>query len=69
MTALSIGIQLELSAVQFYRAEAEAASDDPVVSALFNDLAEWEKEHLSALQMQADLLREDYWNTAGFSAF
>ncbi|MFH2002412.1 MAG: ferritin family protein [Planctomycetota bacterium] len=69
MTALSVGAQLELSAVRFYEAEAKAAVDDPVVQKFFHDLAEWEREHLTALQSQSDMLKEAYWNEGGFSPF
>lgn len=68
MTALSIGIQLEMSAVNFYTGEAELAGD-PAIKAFYNELAEWERGHLSALQAQADSLREDYWSQGGFSPF
>ncbi len=68
MTALSIGIQLEQSAVMFYSAEAEAATDPDVVS-FYNELAEWERGHLKALQDQMEMLREDYWSQGGFSPF
>jgi len=68
MTALSIGIQLELSAVQFYRAEAEAASD-PNVTAFYEELATWELGHLNALQKEVDALKEDYWHEAKFEPF
>lgn len=68
MTALSIGIQLELSAVQFYRAEAEAATD-PEVRKLHETLAKWEQGHLTALEQEADALKEDYWHDAGFAPF
>ncbi len=68
MTALTIGIQLEQSAVEFYRAEGEAASD-PDVKALHKDLMFWEQGHLAALQAQADALKEDYWNEARFAPF
>jgi len=68
MTALSIGIQLELSAVNFYRAEAEVAHD-PEVKAFHQRLAVWEKGHLSALQAQAEALKEDYWHESGFAPF
>jgi rubrerythrin len=68
MTALSIGIQLELSAVNFYRAEAEATSD-PQVAAFHQRLAAWEKGHLSALQAQSEALKEDYWHESGFAPF
>jgi rubrerythrin len=68
MTALSIGIQLELSAVKFYTGEAEAASD-PVVKSFYKELAEWEQGHLDAFRAQADSLKEDYWSEGGFSPF
>lgn len=68
MTALSIGVQLEQSAVMFYSAEAKAATD-PEVASFYNELAEWERGHLKALQDQMEALREDYWNQGGFSPF
>jgi rubrerythrin len=68
MTALSVGVQLELSAVTFYKGEANAF-EDPVVKAFYNDLAEWEQGHLDALRSQAEDLREDYWDKGGFSPF
>ncbi len=68
MTALSIGIQLELSSINFYRAEAEAASD-PAVKSFHEKLASWEKGHLSALQAQMDELKEGYWHEQGFAPF
>jgi len=69
MTALSIGIQLEMTAVKHYKTAAEDAGDDPVMRAFFEDLADWEQEHLDILQMQADMLRDDYWNKGGFAPF
>ncbi|MFH1755171.1 MAG: hypothetical protein ABIA59_05655 [Candidatus Latescibacterota bacterium] len=68
MTALSIGIQLEMSAVNFYTGEAEI-STDPQIKSFYMELAEWERGHLHALQTQADSLREDYWSEGGFSPF
>jgi rubrerythrin len=68
MTALSIAVQLELSAVNFYRAEAEAASD-PQVTAFYEQLASWELGHLTALQREVDALKEDYWHEAKFEPF
>jgi rubrerythrin len=69
MTALSIGIQLELSAVRFYKAEAEAAAGSPHVQKLFEELASWEEQHLAILQKEAELLKEEYWTKGGFSPF
>lgn len=68
MTALSIGIQLELNSIQFYKGEA-AASDDPRVKEFYQELADWEKEHYDALLRQQNSLKEDYWAAGGFAPF
>jgi rubrerythrin len=66
MTALSIGIQLELGAIKHYKQLADRAAD-PVVSRFFSDLAEWESSHYRALLDQQEVLKEDYWSSNGFS--
>lgn len=68
MSALSIGIQLELNAMKFYRGQAESASD-PTVRAFFDELAEWESGHYHALLRQQENLKEDYWSAADFSPY
>lgn len=68
MSAVSIGAQLELNAIQFYKGEAEAAGD-PAVVAFYEELAAWEKGHYDALSLELQGLREDYWSDAGFSPF
>ncbi len=68
MTALSVGIQLELGAQQFYRHEAEAAAD-PTVKAFYEELAKWEAGHYHALLAQQEDLQEDYWGKGRFSPF
>lgn len=68
MSSLSIAVQLELSAMNFYKAEAEA-SEDPTVKAFFTELANWESGHYHALLRQQDTLRDDYWAQGGFSPF
>lgn len=68
MSALAIGITLELSSIQFYKGEADA-SDDPAVKEFYTELADWEKEHYDALLRQQDSLKEDYWSAGGFSPF
>lgn len=68
MTALSVGIQLELSAQQFYRHEAEAAVD-PTVKGFYEELARWESGHYHALLAQQEDLQDDYWGKSGFSPF
>jgi bacterioferritin (cytochrome b1) len=68
MSALSIGIQLELDAQKFYRTQAEALGD-PVARTFFLELADWESGHYQALLTQQNELKQDYWNEAGFAAF
>ncbi len=68
MSALSIGIQLELSAVNYYKEQAEAAGEGPVRE-FYTKLADWELGHYYALLKQEDLLKEEYWAAAGFEPF
>ena len=68
MTALSIGIQLELDAMNFYKTEA-IANSDATIKSFFNELAEWERGHYQALLRQETSLKEDYWSDAGFAPF
>jgi len=68
MTALSIGIQLELGAVRHYKQLADAADDD-FVKRFFMELSEWESGHYNALLDQQEDLREEYWSANGFSPF
>jgi rubrerythrin len=68
MTALAVGIQLELSAERFYSAAADE-SPDPDVAAFYRELAAWEKGHYEALLAQQDDLKEDYWAASSFAPF
>jgi len=68
MSALSIGVELELNAVTFYKGEANAVGD-PVVKEFYEHLAEWETGHYNALMKAKDELKEDYWSDGGFSPF
>ncbi len=68
MSALSIGIQLELSAIRFYEAEAAAAAH-PKVREFYERLVQWESGHYHVLLRQHDELKEDYWADGGFSPF
>ena len=68
MSALSIGIQLELDAVKFYQAQAGAAEDGRVKE-FYTELAKWESGHYEALLRQQQELKEDYWAAGGFSPF
>lgn len=68
MTAIAIAIQLEQSAVQFYKAESEAASD-PAVKKFYHSLMLWEQGHLDAFKAEDEALKEAYWQEARFSPF
>ncbi len=68
MTALSVGIQLELAAERYYRQTAESVGDE-ALERLYNQLADWEAGHYSALLRQQEELKEDYWHAAGFAPF
>ena len=68
MSALSIGIQLELDAQKFYRAQANAAGD-PIAKQFYAELADWESGHYQALLTQQEELKQDYWAESGFAAF
>lgn len=68
MTALAIGIQLEMSAMTFYKKAAEEATD-PTLEKLFRELSDWESGHYHGLLAQQESLKEDYWSTSGFTPF
>lgn len=68
MSALSIGIQLELNSIQFYKQEAQATDNDEV-ERFYTELADWEQEHYDALLRQQESLKEDYWAAGGFAPF
>jgi rubrerythrin len=68
MSALGVGVHLEQNAIEFYRAQAEAAQDG-AVRAFFRELADWETGHHQALLTQQQSLQEDYWSKNGFAPF
>ena len=68
MTALSVGIQLELSAIQFYKEQASKVSDDKVKS-FYQELVDWETIHYKILLKQQESLKEEYWNQGEFAPF
>jgi rubrerythrin len=68
MTALSVGIQLELTATRFYK-QASEQTPDPLLKKQLRELAEWESGHYNALLRQQEELKEDYWSSTGFAPF
>jgi rubrerythrin len=68
MSALAIGIQLELDAMNFYKTQALGTAD-PGIKKFFETLADWESGHYHALLRQETALKEDYWSESGFAPF
>jgi len=65
VSVLSVGMQLELNAVNFYRQCAEE-SDNPEVKAFFNHLVKWEQGHYDGFAQELESLKEDYWQANNF---
>jgi rubrerythrin len=65
VSALTIGMKLELDAINHYRACAEKAQDEPVKQ-FFNELVEWETDHYLAFERQLDSLKEEYFQANNF---
>jgi len=68
MTALSIGIKLELESEKFYREMAEKAEEKEAKD-LFNRLADWERGHFDYLQSQIGFFESYYKNKYSFFRF
>lgn len=68
MTALSIGVKLELESEKFYKETAKDASDKTVKD-LMNRLADWERGHYDYLQKQIGFFNSYYSNKYSFFRF
>ena len=60
VSALTIGMKLELDAVSFYRSCAQKAQSEEAKQ-FYNELAEWEQDHYRAFEGALNLLKEDYF--------
>jgi len=58
---LSIGIQLESNAVEFFSTAAREATEAQVAG-FYRFLADWEGSHLRTLQHLFDSIRTDHWS-------
>ena len=65
VSALTIGMKLEMDAVDFYRSYAEK-SETPEAKTFFNELADWEQLHVNAFKYELDSLKDDYWTANNF---
>ena len=66
--ALSIGMTLETNAIKYFSGAAQSTSEKEVRE-FYQFLADWEQEHLEALQKLYDGVRQDFWSDGGFSPF
>ena len=65
VSALSIGMKLELDAMKYYRSCAKEANNEQVRQ-FYNELAEWEEDHYVAFERQLEMLKEEYFTANNF---
>jgi rubrerythrin len=65
VSALTIGMKLELDAMNFYRLRAQEAKDD-AVKKFYNELADWEEEHYRTFSKALEGLKELYFEANNF---
>jgi rubrerythrin len=65
---LSIGMTLETNAIKYFSGAAENTSETEVKD-FYEFLADWEKQHLDALQKLYNGVRQDFWADGGFAPF
>ena len=65
VSALTIGMKLELDAMNYYRSCAKQA-DDEKAKQFFLDLADWEQDHYLAFERQLEMLKEEYFQANNF---
>jgi rubrerythrin len=60
VSALTIGMKLEMEAAGFYR-KCSAKAATPAAKKFYNELAEWEQDHFQSFKNELDLLKEEYF--------
>lgn len=65
MSALTIGLKLELDAMKYYRTCAEVATSEEERQ-FYTELADWEKDHYLAFQRELEALKEEYFQANRF---
>jgi rubrerythrin len=68
MGVLSIGMNLESNAIRYFTGAAAHAPEDEIKT-FYQLLAEWEKQHLDALQRLYGSVREDFFAAGNFAPF
>ncbi len=65
---LSVGMTLESRAITFFTGAAQQAGEQEVKE-FYQFLADWEKQHLEALNNLYGMVRVDFWEQSGFAPF
>lgn len=68
MAVVAAGVQLEMSAIEYYKKAAAECPDDES-SKVFEFLAEWEDDHLRNLTDLQERLKDEYFASQGFAPF
>lgn len=68
MTALAVGLQLELASITQYR-NLLGQVEEPEAQRFFSALVRWEENHAAAIRRQQSQLLESYWHEAHFAPF
>jgi hypothetical protein len=68
MGVLSVGMTLESRAIGYFTDAARSATEGEVRD-FYQFLADWEKQHLDALQNLYNGIRSDFWSDSGFAPF
>ena len=68
ISALSIGMKLELDSYKFYSDMADEAYDIKLKE-FFRNLSDWEKSHYNALNREMETLQNDYFEKNNFAPY
>lgn len=66
VSVLRIGILMEKTSIDFYR-EASEKTRNSRAKEMYQELLDWEKEHMDSLERMYELAREEWWGRQGFS--
>ena len=65
ISALTIGMKLELDAMTYYRSRAKQSKNE-AGRKFFNELADWEEDHFLAFEKQLEMLKQEYFSANNF---
>ena len=65
VSALTIGMKLELDAMKFYRSCAASARNEKARQ-FYRELADWEEDHYMAFERELQMLKEEYFQANNF---